>query len=240
MLLLEISFESISGPMRERKVNAGMKIAIQGGWFQSEPFHAYYDEQGVWTPSATQVLKFGGLSNYDGVAEDVLEKASRRGTAVHDLAFSHNRFQAVDPAWISEELSGYFNGYLKFLDETGFAPDGRWIETGIICRIHGMALGLTPDIFGHIGRDSWVIEIKAAAAVQASWSLQTAMQEMGIHGSNHVGRCRRGALQLFKDGRYKLHPHVNHQEDEAVAIAALRLVHWRMQNGQDLEKKLAT
>ena len=53
------------------------------------------------------------------------------------------------------------------------------------------------------------------------------------------GRCRRGALQLFQGWRYKLHPHVNHQEDEAVAIAALRLVHWRMRNGQDLIKRLA-
>jgi hypothetical protein len=216
-----------------------MRTAIQNGWFQTDPFHAYFDEQDNWVVSATQVLKLSGLSNYDGVAEDVMENAARRGSLVHDLAFAHNKFGETDPAWLTEETEGYFNGYLKFLSDTGFTPTGDWIEKGIICRIHNFAIGLTPDIFGKIGRDPWVVEIKAAAAVQASWSIQTALQEMGIHGSNHVGRCRRGALQLFKDGRYKLHPHTNHQEDEAVAIAALRLVHWRMAHGQDLMKRLA-
>jgi hypothetical protein len=214
-----------------------MRTAIQGGWFCDDP-HRYEDEQGNFVVSATQVLKLNGLSNYDDVADDVMENAARRGSLVHDLAFAHNKFGEVDPNWLTDETSGYFDGYLKFLSDTGFTPTGDWIEKGIICRIHNFAIGLTPDIFGKIGRDPWVVEIKAASAVQASWSIQTCLQELGIYGSNHCGRCRRGALQLFKDGRYKLHPHTNHQEDEAVAIAALRLVHWRMNHGQDLQKKL--
>ncbi len=214
-----------------------MIIQIQGGTYCDDP-HLYRDEQGAFVPSATQVLKLNGLSDYDGVDEDVLDNAARRGSLVHDLAASYQRYGDVDPSWITEELEGYFNGYLKFLDEAGFTPIGDWIEKGIICSIHGLKCGLTPDIYGKIGRDNWVIEIKCTAGAQASWSIQTALQEMGIHGSNHVGRCRRGALQLFKNGRYKLHPHANHAEDEAVAIAALRLTWWRHNHGQDLQKKL--
>jgi hypothetical protein len=213
-------------------------IQIQGGTFCDSP-HRYTDESGLFVPSATQVLKLQGLSDYDGVPEDRMEIASIRGSKVHDLAASHSRYDEVDPSWVTEETGGYFKGYLKFLADTGFKPDPAWIETGIICKIHGMSLGLMPDVFGKIARDPWLIEIKCTSGVQASWSIQTGFQEMGIHGSNHVGRVKRGALQLFKDGRYKLHQHTNHHEDEAIGIAALRLVHWRMQNGQDLEKRLA-
>lgn len=215
-----------------------MKTKIQGGYFQSDPFHAYYDEDDRFVVSATQVLKLAGLSDYSAVDPEVLEKAALRGTAVHELAASHARYGDVDPAWITEETGGYFDGYLKFLGDTGFAPNGEWIEKGIVCTIHQMKIGLTPDVFGKIGRDPWLVEIKCASVVQPSWSVQTALQEMGIHGSNHVGRVRRGALQLFKDGRYKLHAHTEHQEDELTAIAALRCVHWRMRHGQDLEKRL--
>ena len=215
-----------------------MIVQIQGGTFCDSP-HQYRDDAGLWVPSATQVLKLQGLSDYDGVPEDRMEVASIRGSKVHDLAKSHFRYGDVDPSWITEETAGYFDGYLKFLRETGFVPDPHWIEKGIICKIHHMKLGLTPDVFGKIGRDPWLVEIKCTSGVQASWSIQTGLQEMGIHGSNHVGRVRRGALQLFKDGRYKLHPHTDHQTDEQIGIAALMLVYWRMEKGQDLEKRLA-
>jgi hypothetical protein len=102
-----------------------------------------------------------------------------------------------------------------------------------------MSIGLKPDCFGKIGRYDAVVELKAASSVQASWSIQTAFQELAIYKSQHVGRARRYALQLFKDGRYKLHPHENHQEDEEVGISALKTIHWRLRKGQKLWEVLA-
>ena len=87
--------------------------------------------------SATQILKLNGLSDYEGVDQRVMENAARRGSLVHDLAFAHNKFGEVDPAWLTEETAGYFDGYLKFLHDTGFTPTGDWIEKGIVCQIHG-------------------------------------------------------------------------------------------------------
>ena len=46
--------------------------------------------------------------------------------------------------------------------------------------------------------------------------------------------------ELMKTGKYNLGAeHTNHEEDLANGIAALRNVYWRMDDGQDLRKRLA-
>ncbi len=212
-------------------------VAIHGGTFDSEG-HLYRDANGLFVPSLTQVLKLQGLSDYSGIDPEVLENAARRGTEVHELAAAYNTYGEVDPSWITDETRPYFEAYLAFMRDTKFKPDPAWSERAMIVNIHNMPVGLTPDCFGRLGKWDAVVEIKAASAVQPSWSVQTGLQEMGIFRSNHVGRVQRFALQLFKNGNYKLHPHTNHQEDEAVGIAALRLVHWRINHKQRVWEKL--
>lgn len=215
-----------------------MITQIQGGSFSTEP-HQYLDDQGKFVPSLTQVLKLQGLSDYSGIDPDVLENAARRGTEVHALAAAYNEFGEVDPGWITEETMPYFEAYMFFLSDTGFKPDPQWTERSMITKIHGMALGVTPDCYGTKGREKWLVELKCTASRQPSWSIQTALQEMAIFGSNHCGRVRRFALMLMKTGRYNLGAeHTNHESDCANGIAALRNVYWRMENGQDLRKKL--
>jgi hypothetical protein len=209
-------------------------VAIHGGTFCTDP-HRYFDERGTWTPSLTQCIHLAGLSNFDGADPEDLKNAARRGDLLHGVVEIYNKERdGLDPAWISEEIEGYFDGYLKFERDTGFICDPKWVELPMIVTIAGFPVGMKPDLFGRLGRYDAVVELKAASSVQASWSVQTGMQEMGIFRSNHVGRVQRFALQLFKDGRYKLHPHTNHQEDEAVGIAALRLAHWRLSKKQKL------
>jgi hypothetical protein len=211
---------------------------IHGGTFRTEP-HEYRSDAGVWTPSLTQTLHLAGLSNFDGADPDDLANAARRGDLLHGAVEVYNKDrEGLDPCWITEEIQGYFEGYLKFERDTDFKPDPAWTELPMIVTIQGMPLGLKPDCFGRLGKWDAVVELKAAICVQPSWSVQTAMQEMGIFKSSHVGRVQRFALQLFKDGRYKLHPHLNHQEDEAIGIAALRTVHYRLSKGQRLWEKV--
>ena len=216
------------------------KIKIDGGWYESDPGHSYYDDLGRWVPSLTQCLKLAGLSDYSGVDPDVLENAARRGTEVHELAATYNRFGELDPAWLTDETTPYFNGYLQFLDDTGFKPDPQWTEVPMIATIHGMKVGVTPDCHGQHKRDNWVLELKATAARQASWSVQTALQECAIYKTTRCGRARRFALMLMKDGKYRLgEEHTNHDEDMDAGIAALKTVWWRLSHGQDLKKRLA-
>lgn len=213
-------------------------VAIHGGTFSTTP-HRYEDEQKKFVPSLTQCLHLAGLSDFLGADPEDLANAARRGDLLHQVVEVYNKdHEGLDPSWITEEIEGYFNGYLAFERDTGFKPDPAWTELPMIVTVQQMPIGLKPDCFGKLGKWNAVVEIKAASSVQPSWSVQTGLQEMGIFKSNHVGRVQRFALQLFKDGRYKLHPHTNHQEDEAVGIAALRLVHWRMSKGQKVWQKL--
>jgi hypothetical protein len=213
---------------------------IPGGSFRSDP-HRYDDEHGNFVPSLTQVLKLQGLSDFSGADPEDLANAARRGDLLHGVVEAYNRDkEGLDPCWITEEIEGYFNGFLAFERDTGFKVDPSWTERPMIATINGMPIGLKPDCFGKIGRYDAVVELKAASSIQPSWSVQTAMQELAIYKSQHVGRARRFALQLFKDGRYKLHPHLNHQEDERIGIEALSLTWWRLRQGQKLWTQLAT
>lgn len=213
-------------------------VSIHGGSFSTDP-HRYLSDAGTWVPSLTQCIHLAGLSNFDGADPDDMANAARRGDLLHQAVEVYNRDrEGLDPNWITEEITGYFDGYLAFERETGFRPDPAWTEMPMIVTVQGMSLGLKPDCFGRLGKWDAVVEIKAASSVQPSWSIQTGLQEMGIFRSNHVGRVQRFALQLFKEGRYKLHPHTNHQEDEAVGIAALRTTHWRLARSQKLWEKV--
>lgn len=212
---------------------------IPGGTFNDDP-HEYRTVDGVWVPSLTQTIRLAGLSNFDGADLEDMANAARRGNALHGVVEVYGKDkEGLDPTWITEEIEGYFNGYLAFERDTGFVADPAWTELPMIATVFGMSIGMKPDLFGRLGKYNAVVELKAASSVQASWSIQTGLQEMGIFKSNHLGRVQRFALQLFKNGRYKLHPHTNHQEDEAVGIAALRTVHWRLARGQKLWKELA-
>lgn len=210
---------------------------IQGGSFCELP-HSYLDDSGAFIPSLTQVIKLQGLSNFDGANPDDMETASLRGTALHELVQTYNQEGDYDPNWLTPDIEGYFTGYRAFLKDTNFVPDPSWVERPLIATIRGMKVGMKLDMFGQFGRDRAVVEIKAASSKQDSWSIQTAMQELGVHGSNHVGRVRRFALQLMKTGKYKLWPHEDHARDEHIGLSALALVWWRLDHGQKLWEKV--
>lgn len=214
-----------------------MRQSIIGGYFDTDN-HSYWTEDGVRIPSITQVLRLTGLVDYSGIDPAVLENAARRGSEVHELAAAKNQYGEVDESWITDETRPYFSAYLNFLNDTGFTPDHAWIEQAIIATIGGMKLGITPDVHGKLGRDLWIIEFKTTATVMDGTSIQTAAQELAVLNSNHVGRCRRGVLQLKKDGKYKLHHHTNHSEDEADLIGALRVVWRRIRSGEGVWDKL--
>jgi hypothetical protein len=213
-------------------------LIIPGGTFEDEG-HLYRDAGGVHVPSLTQVLKLQGLSDYSGIDPAVLENAARRGSEVHALAAAYNAYSECDPSWITEETAPYFQAYMDFLRDTRFKPDPEWTECAMIAKIHGFFVGVTPDCYGTVGREKWLVEFKCTATRQPSWTVQTALQECAIFNSNRCGRVRRFALMLMKTGKYNLGAeHTNHEEDLANGVAALRNVYWRMNAGQDLRKRL--
>lgn len=215
-------------------------IAIPGGYFQDDPYHAYFSEDKKFVPSLTQVLRLQGLVDYSTVDRETLDNAARRGTAVHQLAANLNKYGDVDPSWITDELSPYYEAYVRFLSESDFKVDPEWAEQPMIATVHGFKVGITPDCFGMFGKTPGIVEIKCTATEMPSWSIQTAGQEMGIYKTNRCGRARRHALMLMKTGRYKLlASYTKHEQDAANLVAALRLTWWRIEQGQKVWEEFA-
>lgn len=212
---------------------------IDGGIFNDSP-HGYRDDAGKWVVSLTQLLKFQGLSDYYGIAHDVMENASRRGSDVHSICESFDRYGDFDPSWITEETKPYFEGWQEFLADTGFIVDKDWIERGLITSVFGMTVGMKLDRRGLLNGQDTVCEIKCTSAIQPSWAIQTAGQELGVQGGNRCGRMGRIAVQLRKSGKkkYKIDRHENHDEDPRQLSYALGNLHWRIKAGQKLWERL--
>lgn len=213
-------------------------IQIDGGTFQRDG-HIYRDESDVWIPSLTQVFRLQGLTDYSMIAPDVLRRAQERGTAVHDLIAAHQRWGEIDESWLTDDTRPRFEAYLKFRKENHFEPDPNWIEHGLIAKLFGMRVAMTPDVFGKLNGFDCIVEYKCTDQPQASWPLQTAAQEMGIYGSNRAGRAQRIAVQLKSCGKYRLDSHTKHAYDVSQFVAATTSVYGRLDAGQDLLAKLA-
>lgn len=209
-------------------------ISIPGGTYDDD-LHLYRDTSGKYVPSITQVLKFTGLSSYSAaISKEVMENASRRGTIVHQAAWAFAKYRDVDPSWLTDETEPYFAAYRKFLHETGFQPDPEFVESPMIACVHGMAFGCTPDVLGSRGKFPHVVELKTVATAQRSWAFQTAAQELARFNTNQCGRARRMAVQLLKDGKYKVNVYEQHAYDCHVFVSALTVVHERLSGGEKL------
>jgi hypothetical protein len=209
-------------------------IAIQNGTYDDD-LHIYRDLSGKYVPSITQVLKFTGLSSYSAaISKEVMENASKRGTIVHQAAWAFAKYGDVDPSWLTDETEPYFAAYRKFLYETGFQPDPEFVESPMIACVHGMAFGCTPDVLGSRGKFPHVVELKTVSVIQRAWRFQTAAQELARFNTKQCGRAVRMAVQLLKNGKYKIDKHEQHQYDCHVFISALSVVHDRLANGEKL------
>ncbi len=210
---------------------------ITGGFFDSTT-HGYYSPSGSWVPSITQVLALAGYSDYDHIDPSVLERKRLLGTEAHDHCATIDKYGDVDPSWISEECRCYVDAYRLFRHQRNFIPDVNWVEKPIIASIYGMLIGMTLDVAGKLDGFDAILERKCVEAPQACWAVQTCLQEMGRFNSNTVGRAQRFALQMKKDGTYRINPHQNHHLDQSRAVGALVTCYGRLDCGQKLWEKV--
>lgn len=165
-----------------------------------EQAHAYTLD-GVRVPSVTQVLK--PLYDFSRVDPAMLQAKAALGTAVHlacelldndDLdEESEDGREALAP------LAGYLAGYKKFKADK--KPAVLENETRLFHPVHRYA-GTVDRRFEFEG-DVWDVDLKSTVAMSPIVGLQTAAytEMFKAHGRT---RARRGALQLFPDGKYKL------------------------------------
>ena len=117
-----------------------------------------YRVAGVRVPSVTEVLELCGMSTFDQVPENRLERARQRGKDVHSWC------EAIDRGWIDEEepdlrIASQVDAYRRFKQETGFKPVE--IEVPRVCETWLYAG--TVDRIGILNGSVGVVDLKPAA-----------------------------------------------------------------------------
>lgn len=208
-------------------------IEIEGGWYEPDS-HGYYSKDGKFVPSVTQIIGLVGLSDYSMVPRETLEAKRRIGSEVHELCATIDKYGAVDPSWVPDECRCYLDAYQLYRYEHHFEPEAALVEKPIIASVHGMLFGVTPDAPGKLNGIDAILERKCVEAPQASWAVQTAFQEFARYKSSRCGRSQRFALQLKKNGKYRIDQHTKHDLDASRAIAFLTTVYARLDSGQKI------
>lgn len=162
-----------------------------------------YRLDGVVIPGVTSILK--PLYDFNGVPREVLEAKAALGTSVHRAC------ELLDKDDLDEEseegraglapIAGYLAGYKKFLADK--RPVVLENETRLHHPMHRYAG--TIDRRYVIDSDVWDVDLKSTVNMSPVVGLQTAAYTEMFKANGRKERARRGALQLFPEGRYKLH-----------------------------------
>lgn len=147
-------------------------VEIPGGWFH-EDTHRYRCTRGVVRPSATQVFSLLGMSDFSGIAPNVLEWKRTYGEAVH----SAGQFIALkDLDWdsVDEAVIPAATGIEQFLAKHEFELEST--EETKIRSLCGMEFGTRLDLRGtimfHGKRRHTIIDWKTGSKVSPTWTWQ--------------------------------------------------------------------
>jgi hypothetical protein len=163
--------------------------------------HAYTLE-GVRLPSVTQILK--PLYNFDRIAPEVLNAKAALGTAIHRACelLDNDDLDEETPAGRAAlaPLLGYLDAYKQFKSDK--RPSLLANEQRLHHPAHRYAgtIDRSYAFEGHI----WDVDLKSTVSMSPIVGLQTAAYTEMYRANGRTITARRGALQLFPTGLYKL------------------------------------
>ena len=180
-----------------------------------EAKHEYTNDGVVYT-SVTQIIGASGL--YGNAVNYFDERSRDRGKKVHKIVELHlkgilNR-DTVDPA-----LAGYFNAWLKFEKDTGF-------KAGLIeCLLYNdtQRIAGRVDLIREDGEA--IYDLKTSTTPSPATGIQLAGYEY-LYGSP----CKRFALHLGAEGKYRPPIEYKDRADRGVFLAACTLYNWKLNN----------
>lgn len=182
-----------------------------------------YEVDGMRVPSVTQIIKQAGLgTDYTAIPPDVLEKARRRGVAVHSICEAIDN--GNDDPFLEPDYRGYATSYERFIQETGYKSEATEIK------LHHPKLYYAgcADMLGTIGGQRCVIDRKSTRMIDGTaTSVQVAAYRgalMALYPETPIDAVM--ALHLRPDGIYQIH---YYDADEAwdVFQAALRIYQYK-------------
>jgi len=186
-----------------------------------------YSDDGIIMPSVTQILVDNGVIDTTWFTE----AGKDRGTAVH-LALKYMDQGDLDADTVDEDLHGYLYAYEKFKRETRFASYPEGIEQPLADSQRRVAG--TPDRVGAMFGNRAIIDFKTGCL--EPW---VALQLAGYEDLVRLGDSpfltpeeygiERYALQLKKDGKYKLRQFAD-SNDAYIFKAMTGIYHWKRNN----------
>ena len=192
-----------------------------------EAAHRYTLAGGV-LPSVTQILK--PLYDFNGINPAMLQAKALLGQNVHRAC------ELLDRDDLDEEtdagraalapIAGYLSGYKAF--KTDMKPVIVENETRLFHPAH-MYAGQLDRRYKIVGQ-VWDIDLKSTVAMSPIVALQTAAYtELLKVARSYCGKVRRGALQLFPNGKYKLHEFAD-PSDFTVFLSLLNIHRFKERN----------
>lgn len=202
------------------------QAAVKAPAFHFDPESHTYTLDGRKIPGVSEII--APLKDFSGIPPHVLQFARERGEAVHKaIQYHHEGDLAVDT--LDLQIVPYFEAYLKFVADTGFKVLG--FERPMYSL--PFRYGGTPDLWGEIGADLWLPDIKCTAAIDPANAIQTAayrrlLEEFAGH------KARRATLQLRQDGTYRFQPYPQAEDaaDMQTFQALLHILTWRQKHGR--------
>ena len=186
----------------------------------SEANHSYH-LNGVRVPCVTDII--GMLSDFSFVPEDVLDRASKFGSAVHKAVELYEN-DDLDMGTLHPAIIPYLNSWKKFKAETGFLVTHT--EELVYSKKYGYAGTL--DIAGQLQGISGILDVKTVATLHPVTALQTAGYGQAFTEQSGILIRKRWALQL-KENNYRLIEY-EWPSDLDVFISCLNLFNWRKNN----------
>lgn len=178
--------------------------------FEEEPHR--YTFRGKPYNSVTQAMRLGGLGDdFSKVSPERMEYAQRRGNMVHTACQYYTegdlKLDSLDPA-----IRGYVDAYILFTQDCPVKPIA--VEQKLV---HiGLALAGRPDLVGFMRGQRVVIDWKTSQHMSKSMGVQTAGYKILWNACHPTQPIReRYGLRLEKNGKYKLFPHEDYEDELA-------------------------
>lgn len=169
-------------------------------------------------PSVTQVLTeiFGKRFWYD-------DWYAQRGRANHAM-ISYYIKGCLDFDSVSEQIKGYLDAFIKFLNETGFTTIKS--ETSLFSTVYNF--GGTPDLLLSDPSGQLILaDIKSS--VEQIVKLQLAGYDI-LYNEIKIKPKRHCAIELSTDGKYKIHWFNDIPRMKNVFMSCLSIYNFKMQN----------
>lgn len=179
-----------------------------------EKEHRYFHD-GVEIPRLTRLIESFGL-----IKHKATEGYLQRGSAIH-LALQYYDEGDLDEEALDPQIRPWFDAYKQFREDTGFKPVR--IEKKAHNDQHLFATIV--DRTGTINGSEVLLELKSGSKSDW-WGLQLAGQQIALQQEFK----KRYALELSKEGKYKLHP-FHEQEYLDIFYSMLNVNAWRRNHG---------